>query len=205
MSAIAEPHPRGRRRRADAERSIAAILDSAVRVLRERPQASIEDIAEAAGVTRQTIYAHFDSREVLINAVIDRVTEEVVAAIDAADLEKGPPAAALLRLLDASWQTFERYPFLSHLPPLSPQQSYDRHEAIFERLERLIRRGQETGDFNRQLSPTWLLAATIGLAHAAGEEVGAGRMTADDAINALRSSVLRVFGIDALPQRRVCV
>jgi hypothetical protein len=53
-----------------------------------------------------------------------------------------------------------------------------------------------TGDFNRRLSPTWLLAATIGLAHAAAEEVGAGRMTADHATNALHDTVLRVFGVD---------
>jgi AcrR family transcriptional regulator len=196
MSAIAEPHPSGRRRRADAERSITAILDAAIGVLRDRPEASIEYIADAAGVTRQTVYAHYASREQLMGAVMDRITKEVVAAIDAVDLDEGPPAAALLRLLDASWRIFERYQFLSRIPPLTPQESHERHSPIHDRLERLITRGQRTGDFDRRPSPPWLLAATIALAHAAGEEVGTGRMTSDEATSALRHSILRIYGVD---------
>ena len=45
--------------RADAERSIAAILDAAVQVLADRPEAGMGEIAKAAGVARQTVYAHF--------------------------------------------------------------------------------------------------------------------------------------------------
>jgi AcrR family transcriptional regulator len=200
MSEFASPERPRRRRRADAERSIAAILDAAVRVLGERPEASIEDIAEAAGVTRQTVYAHYTSRDVLLSAVVDRATEEAVAAIDAADLDEGPPAAALLRFLDAGWHTFERYPLLLRLPsaPMSQQAERDRHEPVFDRLERLVRRGQDAGDFDSRLSPGWLLAATVALGHAAGEQVGAGRMTAEDAANALKRSVLRLFGAGEL-------
>jgi AcrR family transcriptional regulator len=32
-------------------------------VLSAQPEASVEDIARAAGVSRQTVYAHFPSRE----------------------------------------------------------------------------------------------------------------------------------------------
>ncbi|MQA85348.1 MAG: TetR family transcriptional regulator [Streptosporangiales bacterium] len=188
---------RRRRRRSDAERSIAAILDAAIRVLSERPEASIEDIAEAAGVTRPTVYAHYRSREALLNAAIDRITEEAIAAMDAADLDHGPPAAALRRFLTAGWRTLERYPLLLRTPTmqLDPQAERDRHEPVQERLERLAKRGQDTGDFDRRLSPTWLAAATIALGHAAGEQVAAERMTADEALTALSNSVLRIFGM----------
>lgn len=199
MSELTGSQHRRRRRRADAERNIAAILDAAARVIGERPDASIEDIAEAAGVTRQTVYAHYTSREALLSAAIDRVTAEVAAAMDAAEPDEGPPAAALIRLVDASWRTVERYPFLFHTVSMSPEESHDRHRPILEQYERVIRRGHDTGDFDRRLSSTWLLAATIGLAHAASEEVGAGRMTADDATDALRLSILRVFDVDDRP------
>ncbi|MGH3112703.1 MAG: TetR/AcrR family transcriptional regulator, partial [Gaiellaceae bacterium] len=82
------PLPR-RRRRADAERSIAAILDAAIEVLSERPAASVEEIAGAAGVARQTVYAHYPSREALLQAVVDRALAETVAAIDAAEPDEG--------------------------------------------------------------------------------------------------------------------
>lgn len=180
-----------RRRRADAERSVTAILDAAVAVLGRRGDASVEEIAAAAGVSRQTVYAHFPSREALVAAVITLVTGKVVAALDAAKLDEGPAAAAVLRLLDTSWAVFERYPL--QLEPVD-QDSAEQHEPIFERLEPLIRRGQAAGEFDRDRPVAWLLAAVIALAHAAGTEVGAGRLAATEALVELRRSVLAVLG-----------
>ena len=189
---------RDRRRRADAERNVAAILDAAVRVLGQRPEASVADVATAAGVARQTVYAHFPSRDALLAAVLERVTAEAMAAIDAADLDDGSAVDALLRLLAATWRTFERYPLLLHpaaAPPMTAQESYGQHMPVLERLDGLLRRGQDGGEFDPALSRTWLLASVMALGHAAGEEVGSGRMPAEEAATALRLSVLRVLGV----------
>lgn len=185
-----------RRRRADAERSIAAILDAAVELLSDRPDASIDEIAKAAGVSRQTVYAHYVSREALTDAVLERALAETVAAIDAAEPSKGDPAEALDRLVSAGWQTLERYPVLMDLrEPLTPDEEHALHRPILERLERLIRRGQRARVFDHRLPTDWLLAAFLALSHAAAEEVRAGRMTADDAGRSLRRTIHRVFGI----------
>ena len=187
-----------RRRRADAERSIAAILDAAVDVLSDRPDASIDDIAKAAGVSRQTVYAHYASRERLIEAVLERALAETVAAIDAAEPNKGDPAEALDRLVSAGWQTLERYPLLMDLrAPMSAEEEHKLHRPILDRLERLIRRGQRARIFDQRLPPTWLLAAFLALSHAAAEEVRAGRMSAADAARSLTRTVRRVFGMNA--------
>jgi AcrR family transcriptional regulator len=194
MSELSASQPRRRRRRVDAERSITAVLDAAVRVLGERPGASIEEIADAAGVTRPTVYAHYPSRQALFSAAVDRVTEEVVAAMDAADLDQGSPEAALRRFMTIGWQAVERYPLLLHASSmrLDPRDERERHEPIQERIERLIRRGQQAGDFDPRLSPTWLAAVTIVLGHTAVEQLTAGRMTADDAVSAMSETILRV-------------
>jgi len=200
MSKLLTPEERPKLR-ADAERSIAAILDAAVRILSERPDASIEEIARAAGVTRQTVYTHFGSREALFEAVVARVTVEVLTALDATGIDDGPPVDALNRFLTTAWETIDRYPLLlqPQLTDVSAEEAHEQHAPVIERVERLIRRGQESGDFDRSLSPAWLLAATIGLGHAAGEEVAAGRMSAEAAGESYRRSVLRIFGVGEAP------
>jgi AcrR family transcriptional regulator len=183
-----------RQLRADARRSIAAILDAASRVLGRRPEASMEEIAKEAGTSRQTVYAHFPTRDTLIAALVDRATRRVLAALDAADLDSGPADAALVRLLEAGWQTFDTDPFLLHLaqPDVTAEQDRERHQPIMTRLERVVVRGQRDGEIAPDLPVSWILAAVLNLAHAAGEEVRTNRMTSDQAVRALRVTIPRL-------------
>jgi hypothetical protein len=48
-------HAGGRRRRADAEKNIERILQAAMELLQAEPEAGLEEIAAAAGVSRSTI------------------------------------------------------------------------------------------------------------------------------------------------------
>ncbi|MFE1782761.1 TetR/AcrR family transcriptional regulator [Streptomyces sp. NPDC059506] len=196
-----------RNRRADARRSRTAILDAAARVLNADPDAGLEAIATAAGVTRQTVYAHFPSREQLLIAVVDRLTQEAVAAMDAAEPDAGPAADALLRLLDASAGTVRRFPVLlrkiSSLP-VGPRADHDRHTPVADRIKRVVQRGRQAGEFDDRLPLDWLVTATIKLAHAASEERDAGRLSGDEAEDALRTSLLRILGAasgDGCPPR----
>ncbi|MGW5776967.1 TetR/AcrR family transcriptional regulator [Streptomyces sp. NPDC003863] len=189
MTASGEPR---RRRRADGERSRAAILDAAVRLLRQRPDAGMEAIATEAGVTRQTVYAHFSSRDALLAATVDRITEGAVAAMDAARLDEGPATDALTRFLDVSWHSFE-----DNVLPIQVASEDDdraRHEPVTARLERLVERGQKAGEFASDLPAQWLVATTVALGHAAGEEVNSGRMTNAEARAALHITVFRALG-----------
>ncbi|UWZ59677.1 TetR/AcrR family transcriptional regulator [Dactylosporangium aurantiacum] len=187
---------RRRRRRSDAERSAGAVLDAAVQVLGRHPDAKVEEVAAAAGVTRQTVYAHYPSRPLLVAAVIDRITAEAVATIDAANVDSDTVTEALLRWLDVTWRLFDRYPLLLHpsVTAIDQADSDRQHAPVIERLERLIRRGQASGEFDGTLNPAWLVAATIALGHAAGGEIAAARMTTAQTAAALRHSILRVYG-----------
>jgi AcrR family transcriptional regulator len=62
------------------------ILDAAMRVFRRHGfrRSSIEQAAEEAGLTRQALYHHFDSKEALFRAVIERLYESALAAENAA-------------------------------------------------------------------------------------------------------------------------
>lgn len=187
---------RRRRRRTDADRSAASILNAAKEILGTRGAASVEDIATAAGVSRQTVYAHFKTREALLSAVIDAVSEEAANEMDAARLDEGPAADALLRLLDVGWRTFRRYPLLpaGAAEENDPEADRARHSAVSDHLDRLLTRGKAAGEFDQALANPWLITAIVALGHAAGQAVDAKQMTFEDGVDALAESVLRLCG-----------
>ena len=59
----------------------------------------------------------------------------------------------------------------------------------------LIQRGQDSGDIDTTLPPAWLLTAGLALGRAAGEAVKAGRMTIEEAAQAMHHSFLRLLGV----------
>src|SRR5258708_37889434 len=62
------------------------ILDAAMTVFRRQGfrRSSIEQAAEAAGLTRPALYHHYKSKEALFRAVIERLYEDAFAAETAA-------------------------------------------------------------------------------------------------------------------------
>jgi AcrR family transcriptional regulator len=145
---------------------------------------------------RQTVYAHFASREALIAALIDAAGVETVEAFDAAHLDSGPPVAALREYLHIGWQLVRRYPYLlSTALARTPPGSETTHRAGTARLEDIIRRGQRTGDFQATLPAGWLAAAVIGLAHTAADQVTNGHLNGEEAYVAYSHSALRLCGV----------
>jgi AcrR family transcriptional regulator len=191
---MTQARARTRRQRSDARQSIAAVIDAAITTLGDRPDASMDQIARAAGVTRQTVYAHFPSRDALIDAVVEQATAEVTGLLDGLDLDQAPSAQALTRLLDAGWQVAARYPFLWLQPAVDPGKDADRHAPVLDRMLDIVRRGQASGDFDASVPAHWLLSACLALGRVTEDEVKAGRMTIEQATRVMHQSVLRLLG-----------
>lgn len=192
MAAVATDTPP---RRPEAERNLEAILDAAVQVLAAQPRANMTEVARASGLSRQTVYAHFASREQLIEAVVARAMRDASARMDSAELDKGPAGAALERLLAVSWTSVATHGALldAALAALTPEAFEAHHAPVHERLQALVARGQREGAFDPEIPPAWLLSTFFALVHAAGQEVTAGRLDVDIAAASLRATVLRAF------------
>jgi TetR/AcrR family transcriptional repressor of mexCD-oprJ operon len=182
-------------RRAIAERNLEAILDAAERLLQAGAQASIAAVAAKSGVSRVTVYAHFATREALLEAVAERGVRGALAALERAELDEGPADEALERLIAASWRELDRHDALirataNELPAEARRRS---HEGYLRTIGRLVERGRREGAFRKDVPAAWLETCLHALIHAAADDVRAERLEADAALAALQSTVQDVF------------
>jgi AcrR family transcriptional regulator len=188
-----EPTPR--RRRADAERSVAAILDAAREALASDPDTSMAEIARRAGVVRATIYVHFPTRTDLLDAVMDHAVAQVAEATRAAEPARGEPVEALERVLRATWRQLAQFDGLLALNTarLSAEELRRRHLPVLDQLEPLIERGQRQGVFRSDLPLAWHLAVIRAIVHTASHESRGGRIPEEQAETAMLTTALNAI------------
>ncbi|GAA4909353.1 TetR/AcrR family transcriptional regulator [Streptomyces coeruleoprunus] len=184
------------RRRADAERSIAAILAAALDCFARDPQVSMTAVAAAAGVSRVTLYAHFPSREALLDSVLAHSVERADTVLQSQHLDEGPADEAFSRLVRSSWRILERHAFLLSAAEgvIAPARLRGHHEKVLGRVERTLQRGQQEGVFRTDLPMGWLVTTFYSLLHAAAAEADARHLKAKsvpDILDRTLSSILR--------------
>jgi AcrR family transcriptional regulator len=192
MASVTDRQPR---RRADAERNIAAILDAGLACFSRNADASLTDVARRAGVGRVTLYRHFPSREALIDAVLAHAINRADTALEAVAVDDGPAPEALARLIYSSWRIVDHHRSLlaAAQRDLPPARIRHHHDQAMARVERLVARGQREGDFRTDLPRSWLVATFYSVLHGAAEEVDAGRLDPDQAADVLAASILAVL------------
>jgi TetR/AcrR family transcriptional regulator, mexCD-oprJ operon repressor len=178
-------------RRADARRNIEAILGAARQCLSRDPDASVGDIATAAGVGRVTLYGHFGSRAELVDATVTEALNAFDTDLEAVDLT-GDPSEALVRLVNATWQRTAESALLvvAAERALPPDRLLAAHQRPMKRIAEFFEHGQAQQAFRSDLPASWLVSVFHSIVHAAANEISAGRMDSRDAGEAIATTLL---------------
>ncbi len=128
------------------------LLDVAIEVLGTTPDASMGDVASAAGVVRRTVYGYFPSRSDLLVALARRAVGEI-AAVLADDAPVGKAAdVAWADFIARLWPLTHRYRVLV---VLRRGEFGEGIHAVLGEVEQsladLVERGQDSGAFGRHL------------------------------------------------------
>jgi AcrR family transcriptional regulator len=163
-----------------SEESRRQVLDAAVLTLSSKGLAasSVQDIADAAGVSKGAVHYHFESKDELLHRVLERCCESLEARARAAFEEPGTPMERLRRAVFEMW-TLRRdgapeIRVLSemhvHARQSEPMRASlgaalrkARSEMIASGLERLVEMGLRPR-VSLQVVPRLILAALDGLA-----------------------------------------
>jgi AcrR family transcriptional regulator len=164
--------------RSDSLRNRDAILEAAAECLTTDPNASLADIAKAAGIGRVTLYGHFSSRNELLAALLHRTMARVEAELSAVDLG-GDPWQALDALATSSWRIVHDLNTLRGVveQALPAEELHGSHGDPRTRFEELLARGRAEGAFRRDQTVEWQTACYFALLHGAASEIRAGRLT----------------------------
>src|SRR4051812_26129990 len=145
--------------RADARRNRNAVLEAGARLLAERPTASMQEIADASGVGRTTVYRHFPAREDLVAALIEQVAAELVQVTESAVAGGGPAAGVLGRLATEVIALGRRWSFLRAQRDVIAVATRSADETFAEWIA--VKQGR--GEIRRDVDATWMQEAVRGL------------------------------------------
>jgi AcrR family transcriptional regulator len=178
--------------RSDASRNHEAILTSAIGVLALVPQASMQQIAEASGTGRTTLYRHFPDRASLIAAIHERVLREA-ERITEERLHEGSetgeqPIEVLADLAVRLAALGDRYRFLEQHPGgTEPGQIREHGGRLHDYLIGQAGRGAIRSD----LEPEWLFQIYVALVTSAASRPLAEIEGRDTMLRATVRSLLR--------------
>lgn len=127
-----------------------ALLARLALALVDRPRATLQELAQAVGVSRATLYRFSRTREELIDRLMLHATGCMQRAMEEARLDEGPAAEALTRFITGQLEQREMAAFLVyHWQPETIQDERGRTscDAFLEVLDAFILRGQREGVF----------------------------------------------------------
>lgn len=138
--------------------TIDTLVDSAMGLLALRPAATMDEIAESAGIGRATLFRRFASRDLLVRELSRQAVSSYVDVVAGSTLREDRPSIALRRLAWALAELAPRYGLLA-LQPLSERVESEillAADAADEEIKDLIRRGQSGGEFRVDLPAEWI-------------------------------------------------
>ncbi len=169
--------PAAEPRQRDADRSQQAILAAARDEFAEHGLggARVDRIAERAAVDKRLIYYYHQNKDSLFLAVLESTYADIRAAEQQLHLTDLPPAEAVRRLTEFTWNYYLAHPeFLTLLNSANLHRARhlegsdrvrDMNSPLVQTLGEILERGRKSGDFRGGIDPVQLYISIAGLSY----------------------------------------
>ena len=140
----------------------AAILDGAAELFATgAEQASMNEVAEAAGVARATVYRYFPNREALLDELTRAAVSDVDARLESARIDAVAPEEGIARAVRALVDVGDGFVLLTRERLRSDPEQFERR--LTQPLRQLFERGQAGGDIRDDITSARLTESLLGL------------------------------------------
>lgn len=169
------------------QRVAAAILEAAARLLAHAgEQASMNDVAAAAGVARATVYRYFPNRQALLDRLAEIAVTDAGTRLASARIEEVEPDEGVARAVRALVDVGDYFIALARERIRPAPEEFQ--EKIAGPLGRLFERAQASGDIRADVPSSWLTESLVALV--VGALSATPSLGREDAIAAITSMFL---------------
>lgn len=172
------------------------LLDAAATTLAQKPDASLNEIAQTAGVGRATLYRYFPNREAILRALIIESFEQIEQVIAPILAKKQSAVEALRDCIDALVPLGDRYHFLWSAPTFEDDpEIIERYEQQTETWIELVEALKREGVVASDMPTAWVLAVLEGLTYTAWSSVYDGYVARRDAPELMFRTLLKGLSV----------
>ncbi|WP_223809034.1 TetR/AcrR family transcriptional regulator [Rufibacter hautae] len=181
------------------------IIDSAIIIFNDDLSASLETVAEKAGVTRRTLHRYFKDRPELVEACKGEMLTSCKAAMAAAYASSGDPLEQLEAMLYAGIDCGYKYAFLKKLYQRPEYgQIYESKEGlgyddIKAKWRALVDLLQGQGVISKELTIAWVFVLFDGMINITIDALRSGDVARNDIKRFAWYSFSRSIGITSHP------
>lgn len=179
--------------RLDARRNREHVVEAAIELLSRQPDASMQQIADASGVGRTTVYRHFPTRDDLFRTLFGRIVAEAREVTGRITAGPGPAEAILRELAPALIELGLRFHFLQSHRELGWPALRKSKEIEDEPVARYLAVAQGRGEIRSDLPISWMRSLIQAMSVAAMDDLHAGHFDQATAAKLLGESIVAVL------------
>ncbi|MBO9407178.1 TetR/AcrR family transcriptional regulator [Shimia sp. R9_1] len=157
------------------------IIEAGFTVFSANPTATLQDVADEAGIGRATLHRHYKGREELMAALAMAAMKELDAAIEAKTQDAESHTEALRLSLEAMIPLADRQMFLANEPLDHVPEVLAAYTRQLEELAEAVEAAKAEGGFDAAVPTAWIVQAFETLTYAAWAVVRDGDATAEEA------------------------
>lgn len=178
------------RKRVDARRNRQAVIDAAIRLFAVQSQVSVQEIADASGVSRTTVYRHFPSRDDLFEAMFARSVEFSQERTSAVLSDSRPPEENLRDLASAMVDFGLEFKFLLSNVAAGKPALQDGRESVRSPVRTYMEGARARGELRSDFPLHWMMSVGQSLMIVALEDLVAGHTNVEQAKDLLAKTLV---------------
>ena len=175
--------------------TVQKIIEAALIVFAKNPLATLEHIAEAANISRATLFRHFPGKKALMRELSLEAHQRCMTVLSPFVHSDSPPLDRMAKAIEALIPLGAAFHFLTYEPWHTDDETLEQdNKAYLSEWSLLLAQVQESGGIAKDLPLDWIVTTLDVLLYGAWESINKGEIAPKQAATLTLRTFLRGVG-----------